>query len=295
MILVAGSTGVLGSEIVRQLREQNRPVRALVRNTSDPEKVTSLRNLGATIVVGDVTDRSSLDAACQGIETIITTVTTTASQTPGDTIPKVDQIGQLNLVDAATNAGVPQYIYTSYSRNIDVDCPLTTAKRTVEERVIGSGMTYTILRPSYFMEAWLSPRIGFDYPNHRVTIYGNGENPLSWISYIDVARFAVMAVDQPDARNTILELGGPEKLSPNEVVKIFETAFGVPFQVEYVPVEALQGQKAATEDALQHSFTALMLDYASGDPVDMQSTLRTFPVQMTSVKDYASRVAVPVR
>jgi uncharacterized protein YbjT (DUF2867 family) len=290
MILVVGSTGILGSEIVRQLREQNKPVRALVRKTSDPEKVANLKRLGAIPVEGDLTDSASLIPACQGIETLITTATTTMSQTPGDTIPRVDHAGQLALVDAASEAGVSQYIYISYSRNIDTDCPLTTAKRAVEQRVIDSGMTYTILRPSYFMEVWLSPLIGFDYSNRKATIYGSGENPLSWISFVDVARFAVMAVDQPAARNTVIELGGPDRLSPNEVIKIFENIAGPPFQVEYVPVEALQAQKAGSDDPLQQSFSALMLDYAKGDPKDMTNTLKTFPVRLASVKEYASQV-----
>jgi uncharacterized protein YbjT (DUF2867 family) len=294
MILVVGSTGRLGSEIVRQLREQNQPVQALVRKTSDPEKVANLASLGATIVEGDLTDRASLVAACRGVDTVITTATSTASQTPGDSIPRIDQLGQLQLVEAAMETGVRQFIYMSYSRNIKVDCPLTTAKRTVEYRVIGSGMNYTILRPSYFMEVWLSPFVGFDYLNSQARIYGSGQNPISWISYVDVARFTVMVVDQLAARNAILELGGPDKLSPNEVVKLFEQSGGKAFRVDHVPVEALEGQKAATDDPLQQSFAGLMLSYAQGDPIDMQDALRAFPVTLASVKDYAARVMAAV-
>lgn len=290
MILTVGSTGILGSEIVRQLREQNKPVQALVRKTSDPEKVARLESLGATLVVGDLRDKSSLVAACKGVDIVITSATTTMSQTPGDTIPAIDQLGQLQLVEAAIEAGVSHFIYVSYSANLDTNSPLTTAKRTIEQRVIGSGMTYTILRPSCFMEIWLSPAIGFDYPNNKANIYGNGENPLSWISLVDVARFAVLAVDEPAARNAVLELGGPDKLSPNEVVRVFEEVIGKPFQVEYVPVEALQAQKAGTDDPLQQSFSALMLDYAKGDPIDMQDTLQAFPIELTSVREYASQV-----
>ncbi|MFN2125607.1 MAG: SDR family oxidoreductase, partial [Candidatus Promineifilaceae bacterium] len=60
MILIAGSTGILGSEIVRQLCDGNRPVRALVRKSSDPTKVAQLENLGATTIEGDLTDKPSL-------------------------------------------------------------------------------------------------------------------------------------------------------------------------------------------------------------------------------------------
>src|SRR5690242_10663424 len=118
MILVAGSTGILGSEIVRQLREQNCPVRALVRKTSDPQKVARLKSLGATVVEGDLSDKASLAAACQGIGTVISTATAVASQIPGDSIPKVDQMGQLHLVEAAMENGVRHFIYVSFSGNL---------------------------------------------------------------------------------------------------------------------------------------------------------------------------------
>jgi len=291
MILVVGSTGILGSEIVRQLREQNRPVRALVRKTSDPQKVARLKSLGATIIEGDLGDKSSLAAACQGIDTVITTATAVASQIPGDSIPKVDQMGQLHLVEAAMEAGVRQFIYVSFSGNLTTDSPLNTAKRTVEQRLMASGMTYTILRPSYFMEAWLSPFLGFDYPNGQVRIYGDGENAISWISLVDVARFATLAVDTARARNAIIELGGPDKLSPNEVVRIFEQALAKRLQTECVPVQALQAQKAGAQDPLQQTIAALLLDYTKGDTIDMQDTLKAFSAQMTSVKDYAVRLA----
>lgn len=290
MILVAGSTGMLGTEIVRLLRQEGRPVRALVRTTSNPDRVAQLDNLGASVIEGDLTDRASLERVCQGTDTVITTVTTTMSQTPGDSIPGVDQAGQLNLVDAAAKAGVKRFIYTSYSGNIDGDCPLTTAKRTVEQHVINSGMTYTILRPSYFMEVWLSPAIGFDFANGKATLYGTGANPISWISLGDVARFAVLAIDSPAARNVILELGGPDPLSPNDVVKVFEGITGRSFEVSYMPVEAIEAQKAATVDPLQQSFSALMLNYANGDRIDMATMRENFPLELTSVRDYAARM-----
>jgi NADH dehydrogenase len=72
----------------------------------------------------------------------------------------------------------------------DVDFPLQSAKRAVEDRLKSSGLTYTILQPTFFMEVWLSPALGFDAANAQAQIYGTGENKMSWISYKDVARFA---------------------------------------------------------------------------------------------------------
>ncbi len=209
-----------------------------------------------------------------------------------DTIQNVDQAGQINLVDAAKAAGVKHFVYISYSKNLDTDSPLTTAKRTVEQYLTHSGLVYTILRPSCFMEVWLSPIVGFDYPHTKATIYGAGNAKLSWISRGDVAAFTVESLHNPAARNAILELGGPEALSPLEVVKIFEGATGKRFDVQHVPEEALRAQHEQATDSVQQSFSALMLDYAKGDVIDMTTILHLFPVKMLSVAEYAHHVLV---
>jgi uncharacterized protein YbjT (DUF2867 family) len=293
MNLVVGATGVLGSEICQRLTADGKPVRALVRHTAEQSKLAHLQQMGVALAYGDLKDRASLDAACQGATNVITTATTTLSRQPNDSIEATDRDGQLNLVEAAQAAGVRHFVYTSYSGNVDSGddpCPLTRAKRTVEQRVQASSMAYTILRPSYFMEVWLSPLIGFDFPNAQAMIYGAGDNKIAWIGRSNVADFAVQSLDHPAARNAVLELGGPQTLSPLEVVAIFEAVGGHPFSVTHVPVEALQAQRAAATDSLQKSFAGLMLSYAAGDSIDMRETLKTFPVPLQSVKDYATRV-----
>lgn len=290
MILVVGATGLLGRDICRRIAAAGKPLRALVRRTADRAKVDELERSGATLVRGDLKDRASLDAACRGIDTVITTASTTLSRQEGDSIQTVDQEGQMRLVDAAKAAGVARFVYVSYSHGIDVDCPLATAKRAVENHVTQSGMTYTILAPSVFMEVWLSPALGFDAANAQARIYGSGTNPISWISVGDVAQFVVLTLDHPAARNAILELGGPAAISPLEVVRAFEQSGGRPFTVEHVPEEALRAQRTAATDPLQQSFAALMLAYALGNSIDMRSTLKTFPVPLVSVKEYARRM-----
>jgi uncharacterized protein YbjT (DUF2867 family) len=137
------------------------------------------------------------------------------------------------------------------------------------------------------MEVWLSPALGFDADNAKAQIYGSGENKISFISYKDVAKFAVASLSNPDARNSVIELGGPEALSPLEVVKIFEDVRGRAFDLQRVPEEALLQQLKTSSDPLQQSFAGLMLYDAAGSIIDMRETLRRFPVQMTSVKDFA--------
>ena len=174
MNLVVGATGLLGSEICRLLGHGGEPTRALVRRTSNPEKVNQLRGLGAELVHGDLKDRASLDAACHRIDAVISTASSTLARQEGDSIATVDREGQIALVDAAAAAGVKRFILVSFPE-IPVEFPLQSAKREVEARLRQSGMTYTVLRPTMFQEVWLSPMLGFDLPNATVRIYGDGE------------------------------------------------------------------------------------------------------------------------
>ena len=68
MTLVVGATGMVGTEICRLIAASGRPVKALVRATSNAAKVEKLRRLGVTIVQGDLRDRQSLKAACDGVK-----------------------------------------------------------------------------------------------------------------------------------------------------------------------------------------------------------------------------------
>lgn len=291
--LVVGATGLLGTEICRGLAAAGKPLRALVRESADRAKVTALTELGAQIVRGDLKDPPSLKPACAEVRTVISTASSTISRQEGDSLASVDRDGQLALVDAARSAGVSNFVFVSFSGNIDVDTPLSRAKREVERRVMASGMTYTILRPSYFMEVWLSPLAGFDPSAARARIFGSGEAPASVISLSDVARYAVACVDNPGVANSVVELGGPEALSLHEIVRVFEAETGRGFELENVPEDTLETQWRNAKDPMEKTFAGLMLALARGDQIDNADAIRRVPIQLTSVRDYARRVSRP--
>jgi uncharacterized protein YbjT (DUF2867 family) len=290
MVLVAGSTGFLGREICRRLRARGVAVRGLVRSSSDEAVVARLQTQGVETILGDVKDRASLDRACRGADAVISTVTTTRSRGAGDSLEAADHEGQLHLVDAARLAGARRFVFVSFSAHIGRDDALTVAKRAVEQRIRESGMTYTILRPTYFMEVWLGPHLGFDAANAKARVYGDGENPISFIALPDVAEFAVRALDTPAAENATIELGGPEALSPHAVIRIFEEVGGRRFEVEHVPERALEAAQAGATDSLQRTFAVLSLGYARGDTIPMDDTLRQFPITLRTVREYARDV-----
>jgi uncharacterized protein YbjT (DUF2867 family) len=257
--------------------------------TQMEEKVKTLKQSGVHLVEGDLKDRSSIKNALKGIDTVISTASYTFSRQEGDSIQSVDNEGQSSLVAEAIAAGVKHFIFVSFTF-MPYEYPLQAAKRKAEKKLTESKMTYTILKPSFFMEAWLSPAIGFDFPNAKATIYGEGKNKISWIAIQDVAAFAVAAVDNPSMRNKTIEIGGPQALSPLEVVEIFEKTGGKKFEKQHVPMEALQGQYSAAPDDMSKSFAALMLFYANGHEVNMKEMLKMVPVKLKSAQEYAKQV-----
>ena len=285
-VMVAGATGFLGSEICRQLIEKNKNVKGLVRITSDSDKVAQLKESGVETINGDLKNMDSLRNSLRGVSVIISTVSSTLSRQEGDTIQTVDDEGQINLINAAVTAGVSQFIYVSFCE-MPGQFPLQTAKRKAEKHLAESGLNYTTLQPTYFMEVWLSPALGFDYANAKANIYGDGKNKISWIAIKDVASFAVAALDNPAAMNTAIELGGPEALSLLEVVNIYEATKDKKFELQFVPEEAITAQKDGAQDPLSKSFAALTLGVVKGSEIDMKNTLDDFPIHLTSVGDFA--------
>ena len=102
MNLVVGATGRLGSEICRRLTAVGKPVRALVRATSDQAKVDRLSGYGVELVQGDLRDPASLATACRGVDAVITTTSAMpASYDPeGNNIQSVDIEGLSSLIAA---------------------------------------------------------------------------------------------------------------------------------------------------------------------------------------------------
>lgn len=287
MVLVVGSTGLLGNEICRQLSQKNIPVRALVRAGSDAAKVANLKSLGCELAQGDLKDPASLARACQGLDAVISTASCTFSRQDGDSIQTVDLEGQLNLVEAAQKAGVGQFIFISFPDSGEYQNPLSDAKRTVEQRLQDSGMNYVSLQANYFMEIWLSPALGFDYINRAARILGDGNGKLSPISFTDVAKLAVACLGNPAAKNRIIPIGGPDNLNMLETVQLFEKVSGDKFAVDMIPKAALEQQKANAGNPLEESFAGLMLVFAKGLPMDMAKTAQEFGVSLTKVEDYA--------
>ncbi|MDH4167747.1 MAG: NmrA family NAD(P)-binding protein [Gammaproteobacteria bacterium] len=287
MHLVVGATGLVGRAVAQQLRKRACDVRALVRGGAAHPGARSLSQAGVSIVAGDLRDPLAVAGACRGVDTIVCTATSMPAA-GGDALQRVDQDGVLGLIGAAERAGVRRFVYTSFSSNIRVDSPLTLAKRSCEARLAESSVQSVILQPSFFMEIWLGPHLGFDAARAQARIYGDGKAGVSYVSALDVAAFAVSAATAPGELQDVLQIGGPEPVSQLGVVAVFERTAGRSFSLEHVPIQALEVQHQSA-DPLQKTFAALMMAYALGDPVaKARQTADRYGVQLTTVENYAA-------
>ena len=276
--------------ITRRLLEEGKEVRVLVRRDSPSSQLvqqglaTSAEELieaGARPVHGDLRDRASLDVAVEGVETLVTSANS-AFRGGADDPQSVDLEGNRNLIEAARDAGVEHFIFVSLlGADPDHPAPFMQAKARSESALRESGMDYTILAPTAFMEVWPAMVVGMPaLQGQTVTLVGEGSRRHSFVSNRDVAAFAVKAVDDPAALQRHLAIGGPEALTWREVVATYERVLERSIPVEFVAMgEPVPG--------LPDPMPAMLAGMETYDSVvDMEETSRTFDVSLTRLETF---------
>ena len=226
MILVAGGTGFVGGGIVRELASRGKRVAVLTRSAQRGRG--RFPGLEIEYIEGDVRDAESLRAAVQGAEVVIG-----SAQFPnfpmenprrGYTFEEVDAAGTERLVRAAKEAGVKRYIYMSGAGAApDARYHWFRAKWRAETAVRESSIPYVIFRPSWVFgpeDVALNRFLRMARFLPFVPIVGDGsKQKLQPVFIDDLARAVAEAVDNPAADSQAFEIGGPEVLSMNEIVR----------------------------------------------------------------------------
>jgi uncharacterized protein YbjT (DUF2867 family) len=241
MILIVGASGHLGGAAAQRLLEQGKPVRVMTRNSAS---VAHLKQIGAEVVRGDLRNPASLRDACQGVEQILASAH--ALNGKGDNNPhSVDDLGNRRLIDAAKAAGVKRFIFISIrGANPESPLPFFRIKSAVEAYLRASGVPFTILRPSAYMDLW-GELIGLPILQQgKAMIFGSGNNPINFVAVEDVAALACAAFEDERALNQAIEVCGPENLSMNQVAHIFESLSGKPAKIRHVPLIVMQAASA---------------------------------------------------
>lgn len=226
-ILVAGSTGYLGSHIVQELMDRQMDFKAIARNTQ------SLKRMGLSpwqVIEAQVTHKPSLTGCCEGIDTIISTVGITR-QKDGLTYMDVDYQANKNLLDEAIKSGVKKIVYISVLHGEDLaHLKICEAKERFVGELKSSGMEYCIIRPSGFfsdMTAFYEMA-----KNGRVYLFGDGTVKANPIHGADLAKVCVDAIFQYEH---VIEVGGKDILSHQEIAEIaFKVLHNKP-KITYIP------------------------------------------------------------
>lgn len=287
-IVVAGATGGLGSRIATGLARRGIAVRALVRPATAGAAVERLESAGVAVCRADLEDAATLPDALAGAACVVSTATSFPGDRRDDAIAKVDRAGTIALVDAAeASTTVDRFVFVSF-KPVPYEFPLQDAKRAVERRLATAALDTVVLRPGKFMDIWFSPLCGFDVAAAKATIFGPGDQPVTWIAVRDVAEIAIRAaLGESPVRGTF-ELGGPDALSQREVVERFEVATGRRFALEVVGEDELEQRLADAVHPVDRSLFALMLESAKGAVTPVRTTLDSFPVELTTVSQFAA-------
>jgi uncharacterized protein YbjT (DUF2867 family) len=211
VILVAGGTGRLGREVVSRLTAAGRDVRVLTRDAGHPE------GLDVDISIGDVRDASTLAAAVKGTSVVISAVHGFLGGR-GAGPEEVDNKGNGNLVRAARDAGVEQFVLLSaLDARADHPMSLHRAKYAAEQHLVTGGLSWTVLRPSSYVETWIDVVGNKLASGGPALVFGRADNPINFVSIQDVATLVQRAIADPALRNRAIDVPGIDNLTMTQL------------------------------------------------------------------------------
>lgn len=287
MILIVGVTGVLGRETARQLLAAGHKVRGMTRN---PDNAADLKKLGVEIVQGDLIDHASLARACQGAVSVLASAHSLLG-TGKYKSDAVDDEGHRALIDAAKAAGVKHFVYISaLGTGADHPTDFYRTKYKIEKYLKSSGLSFTILRPTPFMEWHIHNLLGATIlTTGKTTIYGAGNNPVNFMAGKDVAHIVVLALTDPRAKGRTMEIGGSDNVTKNQIAEMYGRFSGKKAKVTNVPTGVMKVMGPILRP-VQPVLSRLMSFSVWTDTADQTfnpgTMLRDFPMTLTRVEDF---------
>jgi uncharacterized protein YbjT (DUF2867 family) len=171
-------------------------------------------------------------------------------------------------------------------------------KYETEEYLRNSGMPWTILRPAAFMEVWAEMIGGPIIRGEKTMVFGNGDNPVNFVSADDVAAFVVLGIQDPRAGGQLLTIGGPENFTLDQVVDLFSRAVHAEPKVQKTPVpmmKALSGVLGPFNPGLSRQMAMGAWMASTDQRIDMTAVLKLFPMQLTRLQDLAEKMVADSR
>ena len=244
-----------------------------------PHQAPGSRSPRREVVHADVRDPGRVAPAVYGAGTVISAVHGFTG--PGGVSPaSVDRVGNAHLIDAAARTGAAFVLVSVVGASPSHPIELFRAKHAAEEMLRASGIPWTIVRATAFMETWATIMSGPLQASETILVFGRGDNPVNFVSATDVAALVSYAATCPSLRSQILELGGPGNLTFNQLAAILQQTTGRRGTVRHIPRPALQ-MMAWLTPAIKPALARQARAALAMDTIDMRfdpaATRQVFP------------------
>src|SRR5215510_3105152 len=282
MLLLTGPTGSAGSFIANEFAQQRVPLRALVRNRA---KLTGLEKVPTVeIVEGDMSSPNSLAAALDGVHRVL--------MISAPTMGMVQT--QRAFIDACKAAGVRHVIkFSGLDARPDTAFPFGLMHKEIEEYLEKSGLAWTHLRPTGFMQEYL--REAPSIINEGALYLALGDVRLNRVDLSDVGKVGFALLRDGGHEGARLAMTGPEALTMAEVADRISRATGR--TVRYIDVSPMQRRQALIAHGIPRELTDALdkqveerLKGGLESRVDL-STHRLFNLKPTTFLEFAKRNA----
>ena len=231
-VLVVGATGALGHQIAERLLANGKRVRALVRPTSNTQ---ALQAAGVELALGDLMRPESLRRALDNVDSVVSSAAGYTGHTPGDTID-TDYAGNENLADAAADAGVRRFVFTSIlTCDQTPNVPHFWAKKLMEDRLAERGVPFVSLRPGAFLDMVGMWGGSNGWADGRLAWIGSLDAPLTFVYRADLAGYLAAAVDAAVADGERIDIGWDRPLTFRELARIGGDLLGRDIDVFAMP------------------------------------------------------------
>jgi uncharacterized protein YbjT (DUF2867 family) len=278
-ILVTGARGQQGGAVARELLAAGHSVRAMTRHP-ESESAKALAELGAEVVQGDFDDEASLVRAVDGAWGVF------AMQNTWEAGVELEEEQGKRLAGVAREHAVRHFVYSSVgSAHRSTGIPHFDNKWRVEETVRSCGFpSYTILRPVFFMENWVSPWFKPAIDEGDLAIGMKPETKLQQIAVADIGKYGKLAFEHSETLNgQALDIAGDELTAPR-VAEIVSHASGKAVGYVRIPIEQV---REFSDDF------ALMLEWFDrvGYDADIEGNAKKYGIRPTSFEAWAKQVA----
>ena len=235
LVLVTGATGFLGRRVVPELLARRHQVRCLVHS---PGRERLFDHREVEVHYGSVLNPESLGPAMHGVQSVVHLVGIIRTGR-GSSFDRVHRQGTAIVAEAAKEAGAREIIYVSaMGATSDPKYPYLHSKRQAELHVTSSGMDYTILRPSVIFgegDEFMTALAGLVRLGPVVPVIGSGRNRMQPVAVGDVARCIAASVGNSLVKGRTINLGGPHRLSYNDLLEKVALAMGRRLRLVHIP------------------------------------------------------------